>query len=183
LDMLHYIMPLNPGVIQIANAADLDPQIGFTERDVQDRCIDMHIEALDYAANQFFSGKLIPYGLFKDMLQSIMARRQYYGEGVPLRHYCTAATTNLAVSADGKYYACHMFTNMPKYEVNVRSSETRRNITSRHDHPQCQTCWTRHWCTACVGNFEIMSPGDPKPTRTHCEVTRRGSPTSRALRK
>lgn len=174
VDLLEYFVLMEPNLLQIANAADKNPEIGFVNIQDQDRCIQMHLDALKYTLDKFQDGILIPYGLFKDMLQSIMSGRAYNGERLDAQHYCTAGTTNLSVSSSGKYYACHMFTNMERYEVDVASSSPRRNVTTRADHPQCMACWAKHWCTACVGNFEILSPCNPQPTRTHCEVTRKG---------
>ena len=174
IDLLEYFEQIEPNIIQIANAADKNPEIGFIHIQDQDSCIQMHLDALQYTLNKFQDGILITYGLFKDMLQSIMSSHENNEGIIKSKHYCTAGSTNLSVSSSGKYYACHMFTNMDRYEVDVASSAPRINVTTRDDHLQCEVCWARHWCTACVGNFEFLSPCNPQPTRTHCEVTRRG---------
>lgn len=174
VDMLKYAMQFNPNLIQIANAADSDPNIGFKTRESQDICISMHLDAIKYSISELKDGRILPYGLMKDMIKSIMSGREYNGEVMKRKNYCTASTSNLSISSDGVATACHMFTNNEKYIVDVSGVEPRVNIITRDDHGQCQVCWARHWCTACVGNFEILSPGDPKPTRTHCEVTRKG---------
>lgn len=174
LDMLQYAMQFGPNMIQIATAADNNPEIGFKTPDSQDACIKMHLDALEYAIKELKDGRVIPYGLMREMIQAIVADREDNANVAGRREYCTASTSNMSISADGSATACHMFTNNSKYEVDIGGSGLRENIITRDDHGQCQVCWARHWCTACVGNFEILSPGDPKPTRTHCEVTRKG---------
>lgn len=182
LNILQYFEEYAPSSIKIVNAAHEDDEIGFNTLVDAERIISEHQEALEYCFDSLEDGKFVPYGIFIEMLESVLrqpdrteVRNHGCGDG-GCNAFCTAGSENLAIAANNKIYACHMFSNNPEYELQVEDGEIRfinNEIVTKSDFEECQACWAKKWCVACPGAMEFQSKGRPAPSYTHCEMTRR----------
>ncbi|MDQ6958952.1 MAG: radical SAM protein [Mariprofundaceae bacterium] len=196
IDLLRHFSPWKPAGIAIVVAALPDGHpLGFADHDKIRTVLDWQVDAIGYCLNQLAIGRIVPYGLFLDMIHVVMSEKEFTGD------FCPAETSNLAISADGKIYGCHMFTNQEEHELAFNNnsfpslhgeddteratpdflSETpaviahgkHRKLPSKTDFPECVDCWARQWCRICVGNMAIRSPGSPAPSWDSCELNRR----------
>jgi len=197
MDLLSYFSPWKPTSISIVVAALPDGHpLGFADNNKIRTILDWQVNAVDYCLNQLAIGKIVPYGLFLDTINVVMSEKEFMGD------FCPAETSNLALSADGKIYGCHMFTNKEEREVALNNDDAFQSrsegdnteqktpdflsdipaITGRgkymklpgkKDFPECVDCWARQWCRICVGNMAIRSPGSPAPSWYSCELNKR----------
>lgn len=169
VDLLKYFAPLNPRKIHITPVmTTTDDRLGFHFDDSWQRVMEMELEALRYVIGELEAGKVVPYGLFVESISSLMK-----GDS---NRFCPAGTSNLAISANGTLYTCHMFTNNSKYQSGddllFFETESASVMPRKGDFRQCRSCWARKWCRVCLGRMELRCPDMPHPFVEECERTR-----------
>jgi uncharacterized protein len=162
IDLLKYFVHIGAGMIDIVPVSTAPgDKLGFNEHGDWRDIVRLEHEALNFAIDEFESGRTISYGLLSEIIGQLMAP--------PTDFYCPAGVSNLAIASDGDLYQCNMFTNNGAYRTSITA---KADVMTKSDIAECRECWARHWCRACVGNMEIRSPGDPHPYPQHCEGLR-----------
>lgn len=162
IDLLKYFSAFGAGKIDVV-VVSIAPgdELGFNENGDWRTAVQLQLDALNFALDEYERGNVVLYGLLLETLGQIK---------VPgTDNFCPAGVSNLAVASDGELYQCNMFTNNPRY---LSSITGKVDVITKSDVPECQVCWARPWCRSCVGNMEIRSPGDPHPYLQHCEKLR-----------
>lgn len=169
VDLLRYFHSIGASTIEIVavSTAPRD-ELGFNQNGDWRAVVDMQIEAMNFAIDEFEKGRAMPYGLLGAIIAAMTARAKDY--------ICPAGVANLAVASDGDFYTCNMSTNDPAYRTSVSA---KAEVRTKADIAECRECWARPWCRSCLGEMEIRSPGNPKPFPEHCETPRRGIETIR----
>lgn len=194
INLLNYFMNWNPGSIDIIMVAlpKNDPNGCSNDFEIKE-IIKWQIAAIDFCIDKLYSGEIIPYGLFRDTVSLIISEKKHMDD------YCPAEKSNLAISADGKIYGCHMFTNQKQHlldlsdnignslrsdqsqdlsEIPIVVDDVHKKLPIKADANECKTCWARQWCRVCIGNMEIRSQnGDLKPKWFNCELNKKSLQT------
>lgn len=111
----------------------------------------LHLESPDAQI-----GKRAGLDLVSGMVKRLMHRRSAL-------EMCPAGTSQLVVDPHGDIYPCWMFAGMPAFRMgNVTRDEVFNDVArkvlqriiendKRHN-PQCNSCYARYVCNACLGN-------------------------------
>lgn len=170
VDLLRYFSYWNPRKIHIASViSKTSDRLGFYADNTWRYVNHLELEALNYVISELEKGNFVPYGLFIETISTLKSKDHEL--------FCPAGASNLAISADGDFYACHMLTNNTRYRFNGDQVNSEKElfglILSKKDFLECRSCWAKKWCKVCIGRMEMRFPGKPQPFIEQCERTRR----------
>ncbi|MET0094242.1 MAG: radical SAM protein [Sedimenticola sp.] len=184
LDLLDYLEKWQPTRIDITPAATTSGSIcGDFNQDEWQIITSGILEALNHGIDHLAKGVPVKYGFFHELLGMIVSG------GTEADRFCPAGESNLAISANGECFACHMLTNNRKYQLalplhnQVKASSQGNELSTcksaplsaipmKSAHKVCWECWANPWCKSCIGNMEIINPCKAGPVSRYCELMR-----------
>ena len=167
IDLLNYLYSFSPKKIDIIPVASpSSPELEFDTGEKINKFVSGQIDALRYVIKEIENKRFIPFGLLIEIIQSIQNKNN--------KLFCPAGISNIAISADGKFYPCHMFINNNKYISDIEKYEQITNFSFpiKSENRSCKNCWAKNWCKACVGKMEIYNSNNPKPLNIQCELAK-----------